>query len=393
MTKIKQNDKKTVNKGSETQKEPMRILQFIGSLNVGGSQSMIMNIYRNIDRTKVQFDFIIDRKDETFFKKEIESYGGRVYTFDECFRGFNYCQYKKQWKVFFMDHPEYHMIHCHVRSLASIVLREAKKNGLKTICHSHNIANGGGIKSVVKKYLQSRIREYCDFYFACSEEAAKWLFGKEIYNSNKCIIVNNAIEIKNYLYNQSYRDEIRKRYNVSDETYLVGHVGRFVPQKNHDFIFGLMKATRNKKDIKYMLCGDGNLKADFQGIARSQGLEDKVIFVPSNNEIYKYYNAFDYFIFPSLYEGLGMVLIEAQYSGLDCLVSPFIPKEAKISDNYKVEELSIPKWKTEISLRKKNSERNKVRLLENAKKYDVKETARMFEQFYTQHTDGPEEAK
>lgn len=370
------NNKKKVVIGSS---QPIRVLHYIGSLDIGGSQTMVLNIYHNIDRSKVQFDFVVDKKNELFFKEEIESLGGRVFIFDKSFNGFNYALFTRQWKNFFKDHPEYKLLHCHVRSVASIVLRIAKKSGLRTICHSHNTSNGSGIKSVVKKFLQSRIKS--DYYFACSKEAAEWLYGHRIASSRNCFVINNAIEVDKYRFSQNNRDEIRRKYAIDDDSFLVGHVGRFEKQKNHDFIFELIKNC-DDESIKFMLCGDGSLKLSFQNRIKMEGLSDRVFYVAGTDEINKYYSAFDYFILPSLYEGLGMVLIEAQYSGLNCLVSPNVPDEAKITNNYKVTELSLSKWEEIIAYKKQNSVRNKVRLLPIAKKYDVEKTAKMLERLY-----------
>ncbi|MBQ8985568.1 glycosyltransferase [Candidatus Saccharibacteria bacterium] len=371
-------------------KEPIRILQYIGSLETGGSQSMIMNIYRNIDRSKVQFDFVVDRKDKNdlFYKDEIESLGGKVYVFDEYFKGYNYFAFARQWREFFKKHPEYKIIHCHVRSVASIVLKVAKRNGLVTICHSHNTSNGKGIKAVAKKMLQSKIHKNCDYYFACSRDAAEWLYGDKIAKSDKCIILNNAIEVDKYRFNQNYRDEIRKKYGISDDVYLIGYVGRFEKQKNHEFIFRLIEGAKDDNGTIFMLCGDGTLKANFQKRIEEVGLKDKVIFVSGNTEIYKYYDAFDYFVLPSLYEGLGMVLIEAQFSGLTCLVSPNIPAEAKISKNFIVRDLLEQEWEKEIVKKKVNQKRGEVKLLDNARRFDILPVAREMQRFYLEKGDG-----
>ena len=373
-----------------SQKEPIRILQYIGSLETGGSQSMIMNIYRNIDRNKVQFDFVVDRKDkkDLFYKKEIESLGGKVYIFDEYFKGYNYFAFIKQWREFFKKHPEYKIIHCHVRSVASIVLRIAKQNGLVTICHSHNTSNGKGVKAVAKELLQSRIHEYCDYYFACSKDAAEWLYGDKIAKSDKCIMLNNAIEVDKYKFNQKYRDEIRKKYNIADGVYIVGHVGRFEKQKNHEFIFELIKGIKDDGRTIFMLCGDGTLKADFQKRIKEVGLDNKVVFVPNSAEIYKYYDAFDYFILPSLHEGLGMVLVEAQFSGLMCLVSPNIPAEAKISENYTTKNLLTNEWISEILKKRVVQKRDEVVLSDSAKKFNVSFTAMNLQRFYLERVVG-----
>ncbi len=360
---------------------PVRVLQYIGCLEAGGSQSMIMNIYRNIDRNIVQFDFIVDRKDNMFYKEEIESLGGRVYVFDEFFKGHNYNSFIRQWRVFFEEHPEYKIIHSHVRSVASIVLKIAKENGLVTICHSHSISNGKGLKAIVKKLLQSRIKYYCDYYFACSMEAAEWLYGPEIANSKKCMIINNAIEIEKYRFNQLYRNRIRKKYLVGNDTFLVGHVGRFEIPKNHRFILELIRSMKDN-DVVFMLCGGGSLKSEFERKVKEEGLDDMIILIPETNEIFKYYSAFDCFILPSLYEGLGMVLVEAQFSGLPCLASSNIPKEAMISDAIMFEELSIAKWKERILEERTKKTRNDIHFFDSANEYDVRQTSRRLLHIY-----------
>lgn len=357
---------------------PIRILQYIGSLNSGGSQSMIMNIYRNIDRNKIQFDFIIDQKDRPFHEEEIKKLGGKIYIFDENFRGYNYLSFTKQWKDFFKTHPEYRIIHCHVRSVASIVLKIAKQYGLNTICHSHNISNGKGLRAFIKKIIQIKIPKYSDIMLACSDEAGKWLYGKKAHY----LVIKNSIEQSRYYYNAAYRKEIRKKYKISDDKYIIGHVGRFEKQKNHSFIVNIIKNLNNDNNLVFMLCGDGSLRPQIKAKLEKEIKEKKVYLINNTTDIYKYYSAFDCFILPSTYEGLGIVLIEAQFSGLRCIVSPNVPEEAKISQNYVKEPLDSNKWAKVIAEKKTEPDRSAPRLLNNSSTYNIKNAINVIERLY-----------
>ena len=211
-------------------KKPERILHVLGSLNMGGAETLVMNIYRNIDRNKFQFDFVVHGKDIGKYEEEILSFGGKVYHIDE-YRVYNHFKYKNIWNNFFNEHEEYKIIHGHMRSTASIYLKIAKKHGLKTICHSHNTSNGKGFKSVIKKLLQSRIKKSCDMYIGCSYDANKWLFGETIAKSNDCYVLNNGIDTNFFKYDEKKRNNVRSELGLTDEL-LVGNVGRLCYQKN-----------------------------------------------------------------------------------------------------------------------------------------------------------------
>lgn len=351
--------------------KPTRILHYIGSLESGGSQAMLMNIYRNIDRNKIQFDFIVDRKNDNFYENQIKCLGGKIYFFDEYFKGYNYFNYTKQWREFFDNHSEYNLIHCHVRSVASIVLKIAKKKGLKTICHAHGMSNGSGLKSIGKKILQHNIPKYSDFMLACSQDAADWLYGRKESHSKKCIIINNGIDIDKFQFDENERNIIRNTYNISNDDFLIGHIGRFVPIKNHKFIISIADdLIKKNKKIKFMLCGDGPIKSEIMNDVKCLKLENNIFFVEPTDEINKYYNAFDMFILPSYYEGLGIVLIEAQYNGLTCLTSVNIPDEAIISDSFYKKELIYSEWENFILNRIEEDNRNII-LNSNAQKYNI----------------------
>ena len=200
----------------------VRIIHMIGSLDIGGSQTMIMNIYRKIDRNRIQFDFIVDHSDQLYFKEEIEKLGGRVFVMPR-FNGKNIFQVQKAWNCFFDAHPEYHVLHSHVRSYASIYFPIAKKHDIKTIVHSHSTSNGSGIKSVAKIILQYPLRYEADYFFGCSLKAGEWLFGKKIVQSDRYFTIKNAIDTQKYFFNRKQRSILRNQLRIEEDVTVFMH--------------------------------------------------------------------------------------------------------------------------------------------------------------------------
>lgn len=315
----------------EEVKEPIRILHMIGNLDVGGSQAMVMNLYRKTDRNKVQFDFVVDRPERNYFVPEIEALGGRVYTLPR-FKGYNVPEIKREWHAFLSEHPEYKILHSHVRSYASLYLPVAKHHGLKTVVHSHSTSNGGGIASVVKYMLQYPIRYQADFFFGCSNEAGEWLFGKKAVKSDKYRLVKNAIDARAYTYNEETRKEYREKLGVTDKRVYM-HVGRLHESKNHLFLLdAFANIKRMQSEGVLILVGDGEEREKITDKIKELSLSDSVILLGSRSDIPELLQAADCFLFPSLWEGLGIAAIEAQAASLPCICSDTIPQEVKITE-------------------------------------------------------------
>lgn len=362
----------------------IRVLQVIGSLNSGGSQAMIINIYKNINRENIQFDFIIDKENELFYSNDIEKLGGKIYVLPQ-YKIYNHFQYKKAWNKFFKEHPEYKIIHGHVRSTASIYLKLAKKYGLYTIAHSHSTSSGKGIKAIIKNILQYKIRYIADFFMGCSQEANEWLFGRRVANSTRCIVLTNAIDSDRFKINDIQRVKLRKKMNILEDEILFGHIGRFISAKNHAFllkIFGEYNTNINKKS-KLLFIGEGKTREKIMKAVKRMKLEEDVIFVDTVENIQDYYNAIDLLVFPSKYEGLGMVLIEAQFVKRKVIASDCIPKSTKIS-NY-IRYISLNKkykyWASECDKFLKSDINFKM---DNKKLhlYDIKEQVKVIEKIY-----------
>lgn len=309
----------------------LRILHVIGSMECGGAETMIMNIYRNIDRTKVQFDFVLHTQKVGLYEAEILKLGGKIYRTNK-YTVLNFIQYKKWWNTFLNEHGEYRIIHGHINSSAAIYLSVAKKRGLKTIVHSHATKNNErSLRNLVFQIMSYPIRFIADYFMACSRQAGIDRFGSKIVESEHFRVLANGIDVRKYKFCKNKRVEIRKELEISDEVFAICHVGRFTYAKNHDFAIEIfLEILERKSNAMFFLFGDGELKNLIEKKVKQYGVEDKIKFMGIKNNIYDYLQGMDCFLFPSLFEGLGIALIEAQATGLRCVVSEAIQKEADI---------------------------------------------------------------
>lgn len=310
----------------------MRILHMIGCLEMGGSQTMVMSLYRAIDRSKIQFDFIVDCDDKNVFEQEIAQLGGRVFRLPK-FNGKNIIEVRRAWSAFLQAHPEYKVLHSHIRSYASIYLPIAKAHGVKTIIHSHNTSNGRGIMAIGKKLLQYPLRFQADYFFGCSEIAGQWLFGKKIVASNRYYMLKNAVDLERFSYKQQIKNEIRSQLNIPENALVIGHIGRMHPQKNHKFLIdSFAKIAAEREDAYLLLLGDGELRGEITGQIHRLGLDDKVMQLGIRKNTEDYLCAMSCMALPSLHEGLPVVVVEAQANGLPCFVADTVTKEVKLSE-------------------------------------------------------------
>ena len=359
----------------------IRILHVLGGLDRGGAETMVMNLYRNIDKKLVQFDFIIHTEKKQAYYDEIVGLGGRIFHFP-AFNGFNYFKMKKLWKQFFINHPEYKILHSHIRSYASLYLPIAKKAGLKTIIHSHSTSNGKGLSSVVKRIMQYPLRWQADYFFGCSKEAGAWLFGDKIVNSSKFHIWPNAIDTEQYRFNSDICREYREKIGLSDKKTFI-HVGRFHPAKNHQFLLNVF-ARIHKLDSNtvLLLAGDGELRSEIEMQIASLNLQNDVILLGSRSDVPKLLQAADIFIFPSAWEGLPVTVVEAQAAGLPCFISANVTKEVCVSElvNFLPIDNGVDCWVNsinQVSIEKKN-------VIDKIKKagFDIQYTANELAKFY-----------
>lgn len=358
----------------------IRVLHMIGSLNVGGSQTMLLNIYRNIDREEIQFDFVLDHPDQLYFAEEVKKLGGIIYTMPN-FNGRNAGEIKRAWDKFFTEHPEYKILHSHVRSYASLYLPIAKKHGVKTIIHSHSTSNGSGISSFVKRVMQYPLRNQADYLFSCSTEAGKWLFGEKALKSDRYHLLQNAVDTDLYKYNEETRQRVREELGLSGRVFI--HVGRMHAAKNHAFLLELFSRwLEEAPNDTLVLVGDGDIRKEIEQKIHDLGIEKSVLMLGNRNDVPELLIAADAFLFPSNWEGLPVTVVEAQAAGLPCLVSANVTDDVFISDL--AVKLPIDRG-TEVwieEMRKLDYARQNVSEAIIASGFDIHHTAAWISEFY-----------
>ena len=311
----------------------IRILHVVSAMNCAGTENLIMNIYRKIDRNRIQFDFMADNPEKAFFDDEIKALGGKIYYVPR-FNGLNYFSYKKAWERFFDEHGEYRIIHGHIESSAAIYLKLAKSRGITTISHSHSTRNELSVKNIIFKAVTFPVRYIADYGLACSYDAGISRFGeRNVSDKTKFRILKNGIEINQYIFDPEKRNSVRKELGIENK-FVVGHIGRFSAVKNHSFLIDIFQNIHKKnKDSVLLLVGDGELRDQIERKVKLLNLSDKVIFAGVREDVNTLLQAMDCFVFPSFNEGLGIVAIEAEATGLTCFINETLPEEVAINDN------------------------------------------------------------
>lgn len=311
--------------------EPIRVAQIMGKWIGGGVESVVMNYYRHIDRTKIQFDFICDEDSTNIPYEEIEKLGGRVILIPPYQKLFKY--HNKLKKI--LKDGNYKIVHSHINTLSIFSLFAAKCAGVPVrIAHSHSTTNKKEKKkNLLKQALRPFSKEFATDYMCCSELAGRWLFGNKEYDKENVYLLNNAIDLDKFKYDEKIRSEKRKKLNISNDTLVIGHVGRFVEQKNHRFLIDIFNEIhKQNSNFILLLAGQGPLMEEIKSKVESLGLEKFVIFLGQIDDADKLYQVIDIFVLPSLYEGLPVVGVEAQATGLLCELSSNMTKETKILD-------------------------------------------------------------
>ena len=312
--------------------EPIRILHVLGGLSLGGAESRIMDLYRSTDRQKMQFDFLVHSSEKEHFDEEIETLGGRVYRVPR-FKVYNWFSYKRALKRFFAQHHEFRAVHGHMTSTAAIYLPIAKKAGIPIVIgHARSAGVAGGLKGLLTKWLRRPLKHRADYCLACSKEAGEAVYGKKWVDAGRVEVVPNAVDAAKYAYDENVRNEMRRELGLSDKL-VIGHVGSFREAKNHVFLIQIFaEIYKKRKDAVLLLLGDGALRETIEKQVSEAGLTQAVRFLGNQAKVSPYYQAMDYLVFPSLYEGLPGTVIEAQAAGLRVLVSDEVTKEAGVTE-------------------------------------------------------------
>ena len=355
----------------------VRVLQIVSKMNMGGAENFIMNMYRNINRDLVQFDFITHGNG--IFDEEIKELGGKIY-YLKYINKIGPFLYKKQLKEFFEQHSEYKIIHSHVNQTSGVILDVAKKCGIPVrIAHSHstNTLSNLLIKQY-KKILQRRLNLVANIKLACSDEAGKWLYGNTDYT-----VIKNAIDTEKFKFSKESREKIRNSLNIGENNILLGNIGRLEKVKNQEFLLNLLCEIRNIDDNYILiLIGDGSLRKEIETKIKDMNLTNKVLLMGNQKNINEFYSAMDVFVFPSLYEGIPLTLVEAITNGLPIYCSNNISHEFEKQKNVNYLSIdNVENWTNKILNTSKELERNKVNN-EFIKSYDIKKEAEKLQNIY-----------
>lgn len=363
----------------------VRILCVFSRLDRGGAETMCMELYRHIDRTKVQFDFVKHTSNIGAYEEEIKALGGRVYEAPQ-YKVYNQISYCNWWKKHLQEHPEHKIIHGHYFTIASVYFRVCKKYNRITIGHSHSTKrmSSGGFKKKLRWMLQTlllkKLEKRSDYCFACSTPAGKWLFPHKQFT-----ILKNAVDTQKFVYSPSVRLEVQKELKLSDKCLAVGVVGSIYEAKNPLGIVKIFKAVHDKNpNTRLLWVGDGSMREMAESKIKEYGIQDAVILTGVRPDVHRLMQAMDVFIMPSLYEGLPVTGIEAQATGLPCLFSTNVTTEVQITDLCKFLSLDSDElWVREIL----NAKTERKNMSADIKKggYDIANTAHWLQEFYLYH--------
>lgn len=353
----------------------------------GGVESFLMNYYRNFDLSKVSVDFI-SNTEEAAYEDEVLALGGKVYKV--CSKKKNPFKFKKDLESIF-ENTKYDIVWVNLCSLANIdYLKMAKKYGVKDIIvHSHNAGNMHG---KLKEYFHSKnkknINKYANYFWSCSKLASEWFYEKEIINSSKFKVINNAIDTEKFEYNEEIRNKYRKELKIENDLVLI-NVGRFNIQKNHSFLIEVFnEVVKEIENAKLLLVGIGELQEEIKNKVSSLGIEKNVIFLNSRDDVDSLIQAADIFLMPSLFEGLPVSAVEAQASGIECILSDKITDEIKLTNLIHFIDIdksdSVNKWKNEImKVKDLGFENRSSKKLEIEKAgFEIKVEAKKLEEFF-----------
>lgn len=349
-------------------------------MNLGGAETLIMNLYRNIDRSMVQFDFLLHGPEESAYEKEILALGGRIFRIPR-YLGYNRKAYEKNLTDFLMAHPEFTIVHDHLMDSAAETLKVVKKLGRIAVAHSHT-SSVFSLPDLYRFFFRKDLWKIADYRFACSEAAGKWLYR----NKADFMVLRNGINTEKFRFSEEIRTSKRHEFAISDSIKLYGTVGRLDKGKNQIRLLGIMRQILAlQPDSKLMIVGNGPLEARIRDAARKMDMEDKVILTGPRTDVNELLCAMDSFVFTSINEGLGIVLVEAQASGLPCIFTDTIPTEVDLNPEL-IHRVSLSEsdatWaKIAISCTSSGNRATAYKIVAE-KGYDIKTSAEQIQKFY-----------
>lgn len=361
-----------------------RLLCIVGGMNVGGAETFLMKLYRSIDREKYQMDFAVAISGEGAYDKEILSFGGKIYHIRAKSKGL--LRNFKDVKRIVKENGYNYVMRVSQHSLSALELLAAKKGGAK-VCAFRSSNSGTDSQSAKEKLLHKLClfmpKYYANVKIAPSTEAARFMFGNKCVAKNEVHILHNAVDLGVYHFDEQARKNIRNEFSVDENAKIIGHIGRFAPQKNHSFLIDVFNEISKKEpDAVFMIVGKGELEEQIKTKVKDLGLEKKVIFTGVRTDIPALLSAMDAFVFPSFYEGMPNTVIEAQSTGLPCIISDSITKEANVTGLVKFLPLSdsVETWSDTALNDIGTSDRNSVKEKFITNRYDIQSVVKDFTQ-------------
>ena len=376
----------------------IRVAQILGKMNGGGAEQVVMNYYRAIDREQVQFDFYLFKGSKYVPVEEIKSLGGRLFVLPTLKHPVKYFRTLRR----LLSENGYRIMHCHLSTLSYLPLLAGKKAGVPVrILHNHSTSGGARewLRNIAKALFKPFARMHATEYFACSEYAAQWIYGSRAtapltedshpeVRHRRVRIMPNAIDTKKYKFSEKSRREVRRELNIPVKSLVIGHIGRFCPQKNQGFIIDIFREVlQQNQNAVLVMTGDGPDRELIKARAIALGVSSRVVFTGQRSDAERLYSTFDCFLLPSNYEGLPVVGVEAQCSGLPCLFSNRITPEIKLLGTAQFLPLGNPHdWACAVLCCSGLRDSNAPEVL-TKKGYDIFSAARDLADFYLRNSD------
>lgn len=364
------------------QKEPIYVLVVVSQMNRGGLESRLMDIIRNLDFSRVQMDIYTYRLEPGLMDEEAKSYGCKIY-YNKPLTPKNMFGYVHYFAKFLREHPEYKIVHAHQDAWCSVFCKGAKLANVPIrIAHSRTAISSMSVSDTVKNIIRIPTRKYATHFFAVSDLAGEWLFGKKNMKRGRVEIWPNAIECQKYKFNEEKRGEKRKELKVEDKLVIL-HVGNFTPPKNHERILKIFKTISSRRSDAVLILAGREDNPNIRILAKEMQLEDKVLFLGTRTDINELLWAADVFLFPSVFEGMPGAVIEAQASGLPCVISNAITREVCITPL--VRQLSLKRsdeeWASTVLKAQKTGRMDTLDLMKKAG-YDIETLVEELTRFY-----------
>lgn len=362
----------------------IRVLHILHSMNRGGAEAMLMNYYRTIDRSRIQFDFLLTEQNRCQYEEEIEQMGGKVYrvpllTFTNPF------PYINGVKKFLNEHPEYRIVHSHTSSKSAVPLWVAKNCGVPVrVCHAHSSSSGRGLEGFIRWALGVWLKQVATDFMSCGEGATVCWYGREYLG--KAHFVPNAVDMERYGYDNQTRQTKREALGILENDCVLGMVSRFHPVKNHLFALDVLAELKQSgtHNVKLLFVGDGELRSAIEEKIALLNLKDNVVLAGLVSDVPNYLQAMDVVLMPSFHEGLPVSLVEAQANGLHVVASTGVPHEVDVTGNVEFLPLEVDVWADCLASKMKQGvarDADAVKRVRNAG-YDIKIASKELEEWY-----------